>query len=79
MAWFGGERLNLLTVIGWACAHGRHEVAGRLAASHVSYQFLQHLVGDAEQMWTVIHDTASSAGDTAITLDATVVSTWPGL
>jgi tetratricopeptide (TPR) repeat protein len=76
VAWFNGERLNLLALIGWACAQGRPRAAARLAATQASYQFLQHRVDDAEQMWTVVRDAAAAAGDTAVASDARFHLAW---
>lgn len=76
VAWFTAERLNLLAIIRWACAHGRYLLAARLASCHPTFQFLQHRVDDAEQMWRVIEQAAEQAGDIATSSEARFHLAW---
>ena len=76
VAWFTAERLNLLAIIRWACAHGRYPLAARLASCHPTFHFLQHRVDDAERMWRVIEQAAEQAGDIATSSEARFHLAW---
>ena len=76
VAWFTAERLNLLAITRWACAHGRYLLAARLASCHPTFQFLQHRVDDAGQMWRVIEQAAEQAGDIATSSEARFHLAW---
>jgi tetratricopeptide (TPR) repeat protein/DNA polymerase III delta prime subunit len=76
VAWFTAERLNLLSIIRWACAHGRYLLAARLASCHPTFQYLQHRMDDAEQMWRVIEQAAEQGGDIATSSEARFHMAW---
>lgn len=76
VAWLSAERLNLLAVTRWACAHGRYRMAARLASCQPAFHFLQHRIDDAEQVWRMIKDAAERAGDIATSSEARFHLAW---
>jgi len=76
VAWFTSERPSLLEMTGWACAHGRYREAARLASRQLTFQFLQHRVDDADQMWRAIERAAERAGDIATCSEARFHLAW---
>jgi len=76
VAWFTAERFHLLEITGWACAHGRYRMAARLAARLRTFQFVQHRVDDADQMWRAIEQAADRAGDIATSSEARFHLAW---
>jgi tetratricopeptide (TPR) repeat protein len=76
IAWFSAKRANLLDIIGWACANGRYRAAARLASRQLTFQFLQHRVDDAENMWLLIEQAAERAGDIATCSEARFHLAW---
>jgi transcriptional regulator with XRE-family HTH domain/tetratricopeptide (TPR) repeat protein len=76
VAWFTAERPVLLAVIRWACDRGQHQAAARLAACLSAFQFFQHRVDDAEEIWRAIHAAAERVSDAATMLDAEFQLGW---
>lgn len=63
MAWFGAERLTLLALAGSGCARGLHQSVTPLAACWSTFQFLQHRMDDASQLWGMIQGAATRSAD----------------
>jgi tetratricopeptide (TPR) repeat protein len=76
VAWFTAERPNLLEINRWACTHGQYLAAARLAARQLTFQFLQHQVNDADQMWRAVEQAAERAGDIATSSEARFHLAW---
>lgn len=76
VAWFTAERPNLLEITRWACANGQYLTAARLAARQLTFQFMQHRVDDADQMWRAIDQAAEQAGDIATCSEARFHLAW---
>jgi tetratricopeptide (TPR) repeat protein len=76
VAWFTAERTKLLDIARWACAHGRYRAAARLASRQLTFQFLQHRVDDADQVWRAIEQAAERAGDIATASEARFHLAW---
>jgi tetratricopeptide (TPR) repeat protein len=76
VGWFTAERPHLLEITRWACRHGRYLAAARLASRQLTFQFLQHRVDDADQMWRAIEQAAERAGDIATSSEARFHLAW---
>jgi tetratricopeptide (TPR) repeat protein len=76
VAWFTAESPRLLEITRWACGHGRYRAAARLASRQRTFQFLQHRVGDADQMWRAIEQAADQAEDIATSSEARFHLAW---
>jgi tetratricopeptide (TPR) repeat protein len=76
IAWFNAERLNLLAVAVWACTHGQHRLATRLASCQLTYQYLQHQIDDGEYMWRAIAEASNRVSDVATSSQARFHLAW---
>jgi tetratricopeptide (TPR) repeat protein len=76
VAWYNAERRGLLETTRWACDHGRYLAGARLASRQLTFQYLQHRLDDADQMWRAVERGAERAGDIAISSEARFHLAW---